>query len=57
MDDMVSMKVTGVDYVNENVDGVDKTFVIIKSGDTIIDKIPEEEYWKKAAGIYGTSDK
>lgn len=53
----MSMKVTGVDYVNENVDGVDKTFVIIKSGDTIIDKIPEEEYWKKAAGIYGTSDK
>ena len=57
MNDNMTMKVTGVDYVNEKVDGVDKTFVIIKSGDTIIDKIPEEEYWKKAAGIYGTSGK
>lgn len=48
MDDNMSMKVTGVDYVVEAVDGVEKKFILIKSGDTIIAKIPEEEYWKAA---------
>lgn len=57
MCDDMSMKITSVDYVTENVDGVEKSFVIIKSGDTIIDKIPEEEYWKKAAEYYGTGNK
>ena len=56
MDDMMSMKITGTDYVTENVDGVEKKFIIVKSDDKIIAKIPEEEYWKKAVEIYGTSD-
>ena len=56
MNDNMTMKVTGVDYVNEKVDGVDKTFVLVKTGDTIISKIPAEEFWK-VAEKYDTSKK
>lgn len=57
MCDDMSMKITGIDYVTENVDGVEKKFILIKSGDTIISKIPEEEYWKAAEKRYDTSKK
>lgn len=57
MYDDMPMKITGIDYVTENVDGVEKKFILIKSGDTIISKIPEEEYWKAAEKRYDTSKK
>ena len=41
-----SLRITSIDYVNEMVDGKEKTFLLLKSGDTLISKIPEEEYAK-----------
>ena len=55
MNDNMTMKITGVDYVTEKVDGVEKTFILIKSENNVISKIPSEDFWKAAESKYDTS--
>lgn len=40
----VTVKITGVDYVYEMEDGVEKQFVLIKTDSDLVLKIPAKEY-------------
>ena len=44
MSEKVNVKITGVDYVYEMEDGVEKQFVLIKTDSDLVLKIPAKEY-------------